>query len=203
MEDAEEVLDLLVRERRVGAVETRAADTVERAATRKDAERRARLPVEDRRDLPTGHEAIRDVVLEIPVLLPVADRQFINDVCLERVRDVVFGAGARLVRVVDVERRLELRLAETRRVREHLRPGVVGLEAETVREATADFSLERVVVGRADVLDHVRNEDARVRREADRAFEAVRDVDLRKRTGFRSLDESLDRAVREQSAARE
>src|SRR5205085_4817311 len=120
-------------------------------------------------DLPSAQDTIHCSTLIEPALA-LAERQFVDQVEIEDVRLIVVSARVFKLRMRKVKQRINASLAHARRVRERLLERVVRLEEKPLREAAAEFDLQRVVAVLATVSEHVGHARTRIRQESNRAL---------------------------------
>src|SRR5438046_9896378 len=115
-------------------VAARTSAAIERAAPRKNGDRRTALRVNNRTDLPAADNPVEDTST-IQQLLALAKRKFVNDTRVEYVRHVEVGANPFQLRSSIVNVRLKARLGSAGRIGQNFAERVVHLPEDAVLEA--------------------------------------------------------------------
>src|SRR5215471_2622870 len=139
LEDADEVTHLFRSQSRVRSLASGASCTIKRAARICDRERRFAVQAENRVQLPPTYEAIQPRAGTSEESLALAEREFVDGVEVKDVSSVKVGNRIFAAWAGVVDQRFEVSLVGSRRVRQISLERVVGLERQTLREATTHF----------------------------------------------------------------
>src|ERR1022692_3193019 len=176
------------------------AAAVQRAALRKNRERRARLPGQDAAGSPAAHQPRQDPILREQAMT-VTERQFVGAVDVQHVREIVRRPSPFQFRIVRIQEGLEAALLIAQRIAQHLREHVVRLPLEPVAVPMPHVHLQRVIARVAVVGDQVAAQNVRIGEEVDGTVQTVSLVKCGQCSDGSLVDVRPDGTIRQHTAA--